>query len=191
MSVDMRLLIYGAKDFAQTAAELARHCGHEIIGFIDDFEPSSDALGDFEQVVRTHPPTDCGVVLAIGYTDLRGRWDAWKRVRAAGYRLPALVHPRSYVADSARVADGCMVMAGSIVDVRAVLGEGAVVWPGACINHDSVIGDNTFISPNAVVCGHARVGAHCFIGAGAAIADRREVPDSTFVKMLTAYARRG
>lgn len=186
----MRLLIYGAKDFAQTAAELARHCGHEVVGFIDDFVRSSHALGDFEQVTRTHSPAEFSVLLAVGYSDLPGRWRAWDRVRAAGFRLPSLVHPRAYVADSARVADGCMVMAGSIVDVRAALGQGVVVWPGACINHDSVIGENTFVSPNAVVCGHARVGAHCFIGAGAAIADRRTVPDSSFVKMLTGYTGR-
>jgi sugar O-acyltransferase (sialic acid O-acetyltransferase NeuD family) len=187
----MRLLIYGAKDFARTAAALAGHCGHEVAGFIDDFERSSHALGDFEQVARTHSPADFGVLLAVGYNDLRGRWGAWQRVRAAGYRLPSLVHPRAYVADTARVGDGCMVMAGAIVDVRAALADGVVVWPGACINHDSVIGENTFVSPNAVVCGHARVGAHCFIGAGAAVADRRQVPDGSFVKMLSAYTRQG
>ncbi len=183
----MRLLIYGSKTFARTAGELARHCGHEVVGYIDDFDSSSQALGNFEHVARTYSPADFGVVMAVGYSDLRGRWAAWNRVRAAGFRLHALVHPRAYVADTARVGDGCMVMAGSIVDVRAVLGEGVVVWPGACVNHDSVIGENTFVSPNAVVCGHARVGAHCFIGAGAAIADRREVPDRSFVKMLTTY----
>ena len=186
----MRLLIYGAKDFAQTAAELAVHCGHAVAGFIDDFERSPRIVGSFDDVARTTSPMDAGIVLAVGYRDLAGRWTAWLRVRAAGFTLPALVHPRAYVADSARLGDGCMVMAGAIVDVRARLGDGVVLWPGACVNHDSVVGDNTFVSPNATICGHVRIGAHCFIGAGAAIADHRTVPDRSFVRMLTAYVER-
>jgi sugar O-acyltransferase (sialic acid O-acetyltransferase NeuD family) len=186
----MRLLIYGSKSFALTAAELARHCGHDVLGFVDDFSQTSGVVGDFNQATITYSTNDCGFLLAVGYSNLPARWEAWKRVRAAGYSLPSLVHPRAYVADSARIGDGCMVMAGSIVDVRAVLDEAVVVWPGACISHDCSIGRNTFVSPNAVVCGHTRVGAHCFLGAGSAIADGREVPDSSFVKMLTAYAQK-
>jgi sugar O-acyltransferase (sialic acid O-acetyltransferase NeuD family) len=183
----MRLLIYGAKDFARTAAELATHCGHTVAGFIDDFERSPRVIGSFDETVRTTSPADSGIVLAVGYRDLAGRWTAWQRIRAAGFTLPSLVHPRAYVADSARVGEGCMVMAGAIVDVRVTLGDGVVVWPGACVNHDSVVGDNTFVSPNATICGHVQIGAHCFIGAGAAIADHRTVPERSFVRMLAMY----
>lgn len=183
----MRLLVYGSQTFALTAAELAFHCGHEVLGFVDDYSKSANVIGSFDHISRTYAAESYGFILAVGYNDLRARWVAWERVRCAGYCLPSLVHPRAYVADTAQVGDGCMIMANATVDVRATLGDGVVVWPGACINHDSRIDKNSFVSPNAVVCGHARVGAHCFIGAGAAIADSRVVPDSSFIKMLSAY----
>lgn len=186
----MRLLLYGAREFARTVAELARHCGHEVAGLVDDRLTGPDIVGSLEQAARSHPPGEYGMVLAIGYNDLSGRWAAWLRVRALGYPTPTLVHPRAYVADSAQVAAGAMIMVGALVDVRASIGEAAVLWPGVCVNHDAVIGANTFLSPNATICGFAEVGAHSFIGAGAAVVDRGRVPEGSFIRMLGAWTER-
>jgi sugar O-acyltransferase (sialic acid O-acetyltransferase NeuD family) len=183
----MRLLVYGSKDFAATVSELARHCGHEVVGMVDDVHTGPGILGPLELVSRTHPPADYGIVLAIGYSNIPARWAAWERIRSAGYSSPALIHPRAYVADTARIGDGAMVMAGAIVDVRAEVGDIVVLWPGACINHDVQIGPNTFISPGATLCGFSRIGANVFIGAGSVIVDRGQIPDGSFVKMLTRY----
>ena len=183
----MRLLIYGSKDFAATVAELIRHCGHEAAGMVDDYNSGSHILGDLASVTRTHPPSQYAVAMAIGYSNLSARWAAWQRIQSAGYCARTLIHPRAYVADSARIGAGTMVMAGAIVDVRAEIAELAVVWPGACINHDVTVGSNTFVSPNATVCGFARIGAHSFIGAGAAIVDQGRVPEASFVKMLSRF----
>lgn len=157
---------------------------------VDDVRSGPGVIGTLAQVARSHPPGEYGMVLAIGYSNLPGRWAAWQRVRELGYALPALIHPRAYVADSACVEEGAMIMAGAIVDVRAVIGEAAVLWPGACVNHDAAIGANAFVSPKATVCGFAEVGAHSFIGAGAAVVDHARVPEGSFVKMLGRWTRR-
>jgi sugar O-acyltransferase (sialic acid O-acetyltransferase NeuD family) len=186
----MHLLVYGSKDFAATVTELVRHCGHEAAGMVDDYNTGAGILGNLAAVARTHPPSEYGLAMAIGYADLRARWAAWNRAQAAGYRSPALIHPRAYVADTARIGEGAMVMAGAIVDVRADIGDLAVLWPGACVNHDSAIGANAFISPNATVCGLAHVGAHSFIGAGAVVVDHGQVPEAGFVAMLARHTER-
>lgn len=183
----MRLLIYGSGDFAATVSELVRHCGHEAIGMVDDFSSGPGILGDLESVRDSHPPPGFGIVLAIGYSNLEARWSAWERARAAGYRAPPLIHPRAYVSDTASVGEGSMVMAGAIVDARAVLGEHVVLWPGSCVNHDVVVEKNCFISPNATLCGFAHVGSHSFIGAGAALVDHAVVPEGGYIKMLSRY----
>lgn len=183
----MKLLIYGSKEFAQTVIELGADCGYEVAGCIDDFATGPGVLGSFDKVQRTHPAGEYGVALAVGYTRLDARWEAWQKIRAAGYATPALVHPRAYVARSAHVAAGSMLMAGALVDVRARIGEAAVLWPGACINHDSEVGNNCFVSPNATLCGYVKLGDHSFVGAGAAIVDHCEVPSQTRIKMLSRY----
>lgn len=186
----MHLLIYGSKEFALTVAELVRHCGHETIGMVDDFNCGPGILGNLETVSRDFPPGEYGMAVAIGYSNIAARWGAWEKIRAKGYKAPTLVHPRAYVADTAQIGEGCMVMAGAIVDVRARLGELVVAWPGACINHDANIGGNSFLAPNTTICGFADVGANTFVGAGSVIADHCLVPDASFLKMQTRYTGR-
>lgn len=183
----MKILIYGSREFAQTVIELAVDCGHEVAGCIDDFSTGQGVLGTFEQVQRTHPSSAYGIALACGYSNLPARWAAWRRLQAAGYQAPALVHPRAYVARSAVIEAGAMLMAASVVDVRARIGEVAVLWPSACVNHDSVIGNNCFISPNATICGYVSLGDDSFVGAGAAIVDHCKVPRASRIKMLSRY----
>jgi len=183
----MRLLIYGSKEFASTVVELARHCGHDVIGMVDDFNIGPGIVGAFDSVTKEFPPSDHGFAVAIGYSNIPARWGVWERIRTAGYCAPALVHPRAYVADSAVVGEGAMVMAGAVVDVRAQLGDLTVCWPGACINHDVIVGVNTFVSPNATICGSAVIGRDSFIGAASAVADHAVVPPASFIKMNSAY----
>ncbi len=183
----MRILIYGSKEFAATVGDLVRHCGHEVAGMVDDFNVGAGIVGNLDFVARNFPSSEFGFAVAIGYSNIPARWKAWERIRAAGYRAPALIHPRAYVADNVAVGDGCMVMAGAIVDVRAKLGELVVVWPGACINHDAEVGSNTFVSPNATLCGSSVIGPGTFIGAAAAVADHSRVPASSFIKMNSIF----
>jgi sugar O-acyltransferase (sialic acid O-acetyltransferase NeuD family) len=186
----LETLIFGSKDFAETVAELADACGRRVAGFVDDFNKGAHILGTFDEIVKTHPPTRYEMVMAIGYSNLGARWSAWQKVKRAGYASEALIHPKAYVAPTAVVDEGAMVMANAVADVRSRISPLCVVWPSSCINHDSVIGSNTFLSPGAIICGNATVGSHCFIGAGAAIVDRANVPDGTYIKMLERYSRR-
>lgn len=183
----MRLLIYGSKKFADTVSELAVDCGHEVAGRIDDFSSGPGILGTLEEVSRSHLSGEYGSAIAVRYAQLAARWNAWQRVLALGYRAPDLVHPRAYVARSAKVGVGTMVMAGALVDVRATVGAIGVIWPGACISHDCAVRDNSFISPNPTLCGDVELGAHSFVGAGAALVDRCSVPPASRIGMLGSY----
>ncbi len=154
---------------------------------VDDYNQGPGILGDLATVTDSHPPEHYGVALAVGYSQLPARWAAWERVSQAGYWAPALVHPRAYIADSARLGAGVMVMAAAIVDVHAEIGDLAVLWPGANVSHDSRVGSNVFISPGAVLCGAVEVGSHSFIGAGAVVVDHSNVPEASFVKAGSVY----
>jgi sugar O-acyltransferase (sialic acid O-acetyltransferase NeuD family) len=186
----VKLLLYGSRSFSSTVAFLAKDCGYSVGGMVDDHHLGDLVLGTLDRVRQERSPVDYKFALAIGYSDLKARWLAAARVLDGGYACPPLIHPRAYVAPSAQIGTGTMVMAGAIVDCNAQVGDFSVVWPGACINHDAIIGHNVFISPNAVVCGFASIGSHSFIGAGAAIVDYGHVPEGSFLKMLTSFRER-
>lgn len=187
----MDLWVYGSRNYAQTVAEHARDMGWQVLGFLDDDPRAPGIVGSFDAVSASDARGRAALVVGIGYKDLGARWQAWQRVLGAGWKTPALIHPHAYVARTAQVGAGSLVMAGAVVDHRARVGDVSVVWPGACVNHDVVIGDNCFISPGATLCGAAVVGAHSFIGAGAVLVDGAAVPEKSFVKMGATYRSRG
>ena len=183
----MKVLVYGSRTFGAVVRSLLEDCRHDFSGFIDDIYDGPEVLGGFDTVRRSHPPGEFACVNAVGYNDLAARRTVSERIRRAGFALPALVHPRAYVASSATVGSGTLVMAIAAVDHRVTLRDDVVVWPSTSVSHDSVIGDNSFLSPACVICGNCRIGRDCFIGAGAVIVSTAVVPDGAFVKALTRY----
>jgi acetyltransferase-like isoleucine patch superfamily enzyme len=184
----LRLLVYGSGDLGKVARDLLARCGHEFAGYVNDFERGADVLGGFDEVQPAHGPGQFGMVLAVGYRDLAARARIYRRIKAAGYPLPALIHPASYVHSVEAIGEGAMVMALAIVDVAARVAAACVLWPGANLSHDSSVGFNCFLSPNCTVCGFATVGESCFLGAGSIVVDHRAVPANTRINAGTVFS---
>lgn len=180
-------MVYGSQEFGKVVRDLVEMCGKQFAGFIDDVFEGDEILGPFALIVEKFPSSEYAVAMAVGYKDLGVRSLVSQRVKAAGYELATLIHPRAYVRHVERVAAGCLVMAGAVVDVGATLEELVVVWPGVVVNHNSTIGTNTFLSPNVTICGFVEVGASCFVGADAVVVDHIRVPDNAFIKAGALY----
>lgn len=181
------ILVYGSTDFGSIVRELAEACGHSFVGFIDDWHAGKDIVGTLEATCKSHPPRTCVVALAIGYKHMEARCRAAERLRDVGYRIASLVHPQAYVAPSATIGEGTLVMARAVVDVRAHLGPITVVWPGAIVSHDCILLGNTFVSPGATLCGYCKIGEDSFLGAGSIVVDHVELPKATFLKAGEVY----
>jgi sugar O-acyltransferase (sialic acid O-acetyltransferase NeuD family) len=187
----VKILVYGSATFGGVVRVLVEECGHEFAGFIDDVNGRPDVLGGFDAVKSKYAPAGYAVANAVGYKDLAARRRVTDRILAAGYLMPALVHPKAIVGRDSRVGDGAMVMAGAILDCRVELKSCAVLWPGVVVAHDSVIGANTFLSPNCTICGCCEVGEDCFVGAGSVVVDHTNVPVATRIKAAERYVTAG
>jgi acetyltransferase-like isoleucine patch superfamily enzyme len=182
------VLVYGGGCFSEVVRELVTDCGRQFAGFVNDWMQGPEIVGGLATLLDGAGEPRFDLAMAIGYRHLGARFDLYERLKAAGYRFPALVHPLAHVARTARVADGAFVMARAVVDTGASVRELAVLWPAVTINHDSEVGANTFVSPGAIVCGVSRVGSGCFVGAGAVVTDHVDVADGTFVKAASRYS---
>ena len=181
------MLIYGSQEFAQVVWNLCAQCGYDIVGCIDDFtQPDTNSpyrvLGPFSLVARAYPPEEYSIAIAIGYRHLRERFRIFETVRAAGYHVPNLIHPKAYLDPSVQLGTGIIIMANSTLDMFVRVGDLAVIWPGAVLNHHTTVGANVFISPNATLCGHSAVGDHSFLGASSIVIDHTSLPDGTRLK---------
>jgi sugar O-acyltransferase (sialic acid O-acetyltransferase NeuD family) len=182
----MIILVYGCAEFGQVVKNLVQNCGHEFVGFIDDYK-EGDGIYNYDLADPYILREDTGIVIAVGYKDLRTRWAIYQKVKADGYKVPSLIHPKAVVDESAKIGEGAIVMAGAVVDYNAEIKDLAVLWNGVVVNHDSVIGENTFLSPSSTICGCTTIGRDCFIGAGAVVPDHVKVPDGSFVRAGSVY----
>lgn len=90
-----------------------------------------------------------GRIPAFGANALRAAW--LEKLAAAGYSLPALVHPRAYVSPTADIRPGAVVLALAAVGACAVVEQGAIVNMGAIADHDCVVGACAHLAPGAIV----------------------------------------
>ena len=170
------LLIAGAGGHGKVVADTARACGSwRHIAFVDDRHaelaqaadwPVLGALADAESL---RAEFDAAVV-AIGDSRVRLQWI--DRLAAAGFRLPALVHPTAWVSPLAVLGSGTVVLAHAVVQAEARLGAGCIVNTAATVDHDCRIGDGVHICPGAHLAGEVHVGAESWIGIGASVIQR-------------------
>ncbi len=104
---------------------------------------------------------------AIGHN--AQRLAAAARLRAAGFTLPALVHPAAILGHGATLAEGAAVLARAVLGPDARVGRLALINTGAIVEHDCEVGEAAHIATGAVLAGGVRVGAAALVGAGAVI----------------------
>lgn len=184
------LLVIGGASFGRLVSVLVEECGRTFAGYVDDFNTGGGIVGTRADLGTGIAPTGFDLVLGVGYKDLAARWRVYEEAVAKGFHFPTLVHPRAVVSRHARVAEGCLVMAGASVDAFASLEQACVLWPGAIVSHDSRIGRNTFLSPNATVCGFVNLGHSSFLGAGSVVVDHATLPEGTFAKACSRIGTR-
>lgn len=184
------LLVYGTSSFSHVVVELAKLLEYRIAGFIDDYSQRGSNIYSSESAFARFTPSKCGIVLAVGYKDLPKRKLLLDGILRRGFDMPNLIHPTSYISNSAVIGSGNIVMANVVVDSFAVIKDGCVLWPQAALNHHSLINSNTFCSPASVVCGNAEVGHSTFLGASSVVVDGALLPPNSFVKMNTSYSLR-
>jgi sugar O-acyltransferase (sialic acid O-acetyltransferase NeuD family) len=199
------LIVIGAGGHAISCIDLIESDGRfRIVGLIG--RPSEVGRKIFEYEVLgtdddllTLRTRASEVVVGIGQIlapDVRIR--VFDQCRSLGYRLPAVVSPKSYVSPRAVIMEGSVVMHGAVVNAavtvgesciinsRALLDHGAKIGPhchiatGVLLNGDVTVGEGTFVGSGSIVHPGVTIGTRCVIGMGQIV--RRDVPSYTVVK---------
>ncbi len=183
MTAHARLVIVGAGGFGREVHDVvvamnAAGTGVDLVGYVDDQGASDDLLarlgtsrlggidvlcsddGDDRPVAG-----NVGYVIAIGAGAVRRTID--ERLTAAGRRALTLVHPMATVGGDNRIAEGCILTAGSRVTTNITLGRHTQLHVNCTIGHDSVLDDFVSVFPGATVSGNVHLGEGVTIGTGA------------------------
>ncbi len=191
------LVVIGGGEHARVVIEAARSQREawRLLGIVDR-DPAARTtalldvahLGDDDDLLATLSMTapDERPWLIIGFGG--GAADAVRRAAAVarfgqGSRWATLVHATAWVAPSATLGEGTVVLAGAVVNAGARVGCHAILNTRAVLEHDVVIGDYANIGPGALVGGGATVGANAFVAMAAAVRDHVTVGQGATVGM--------
>jgi UDP-perosamine 4-acetyltransferase len=167
------ILVLGAGGHGKAVLDLLMaHGGWRIAGVLDGAPRVAAVLG---VPVLGDESAFAGLVAAgvaaahpaIG--DNAQRIAAAARLLAAGFALPALVHPAAIIGHGATLAEGVAVLARAVIGPDARIDRLALVNTGAIVEHDCDIGEAAHIAPGAVLAGGVRIGPGAMVGAGAVI----------------------
>ncbi len=173
-------VVVGAGGHARVVGASLRFLGIEIAAFVDpDFRArqgknaeeliaGAPVVGSLENLAR-FPANEFDAYVALG--DNARRKIAVEQLRAAGYAMPALIHPASRLNAGVVVGEASCICMGANLSAQVRIGEGVIVNTGAQIDHECEIGAFVHIAPGAAIAGRVSVGAGTFVGIGARVAD--------------------
>jgi sugar O-acyltransferase (sialic acid O-acetyltransferase NeuD family) len=205
-----RLLVVGAGAQARYVLNSIRLLRDTtVVGLIDSFENrdiwGSDVhgarvLGGLAALDDIPPDEALRVVVAV--SNLAQKRELVKRLTSRGFRFRSVFHPSAVIASPVRIADGCIINSGVVIENDAELGCHVLVHAGTVIEHDNVLEDYVNIGPGVKTGGRVRfregaivytgatvipnivVGREAIIGAGAVVI--RDVPDGATVAGVPA-----
>jgi acetyltransferase-like isoleucine patch superfamily enzyme len=201
MSERLRVAIYGAGHLGrQVHHHVAAHQSEcvQVLGFIDDTRPAGEpvidgrtTLGSLAEAVRSIElgPQSIAIVFAIGYANMALRRAALERVRAAGYRLHSVIHPRAVIEPGAEVGEGCVVLANAVIDQQVRVGVACFIDIGVRLTAGTTVGSNNYFSTGTSTGSRVVIGDDCFFGMDCTVTTEVKMGSRLFVNAKTLVPR--
>lgn len=184
-----RLVIYGGGGHAKMCIDLVRAAqAFEIEGIVDATLPKGSqvlgvpVLGGEHLLPALRRMGVRHAALGVGAATMHTvRAELCRMLRAHGFELPNLVHPRAVIEPSARLGQGNQVMAQAYVGSDARLGDDCIVNALAIVSHDSRLGNNVHLAPGCVLAGGVTIGSDSLIGMNTSVYMKVRVGDRVVV----------
>lgn len=99
-------------------------------------------------------------------------------------RFCTFVHPSCFVARSAKIGTGTIIMANTVVNPHAEIGKFCTIQSNCTIGHDSVMGNYNFIATQSTV-GNLKMGDRNFMGINCTSNNFITIGDDCFIAMAS------
>ncbi len=191
------VLIYGGGQLGrQMHYFLAAHGQDEcrVLGCVDDVRTAGEqvteglwVVGNLESIAENpdFDPNRCLLVLAIGYTDMLGRDQAFNRAKALGYEFLTLIHPQAIVEQNVRLGEGVMIMAGAVVDQYNEIGDITYLDIGTSVGENGQIGTNNYLAAGTSIGGNVTIGRDNFLGMDTTVTNDVSIGDFNLINAKT------
>lgn len=189
-----RIVVIGAGGFGRECAEIIKWMSFssrdvECIGFLDDNEElwgkkfngikvlgAIDCINTFGD--EYNPPENffpVYFVCGIGVPKIKEK--VVKRALELGYKPITIIHPSVLVFTGAKIGDGCVIAAKSIISINSKIGDYTLINHTCSIGHDAITGKYCFVSPLVAMSGYSEIGRGVSLGTCSSIIPYKKVGD--------------
>lgn len=161
------IIVFGAGGHAKVVLDaLKKQAKYQVLAIIDLPKQGQEYCGYkvFASPEAVEGYQGKSFIVAIGDNTVRKRVfdDAVK----IGLKPGTVIHPNACIAESSRIGQGTVVMAGVVVNSDARIDDNCIINTNASIDHDCIVGAHTHIAPGVNLAGCVHVGRECFLGIG-------------------------
>jgi len=170
-------VILGSYAFAEEVADLVRESGHDLAGFVENWDRdrcTAPFLGlpvtwidDAAPLAAEHE-----AVCSIGSTQRRGFVE---QAAAVGFGFGQVRHSSALISETSSLGEGSIASARVVVAAATTIGCHVILNRGVMVGHHTTVGDYVTISPGANVAGKVTIGDGSYIGMGAIVLDGRAI----------------
>lgn len=100
-------------------------------------------------------------------------------------RWATFIHPSAYVARSASIGFGSVVLAHSVVNSNARIGNFNTIQSNVLIGHDTIIGDSNLFTGHCAIGSNNRIDNGCFFGLNTSLNNYITIGDYVFCGMAS------
>jgi sugar O-acyltransferase (sialic acid O-acetyltransferase NeuD family) len=170
------LIVWGGTGHAKVLKELVQGTDLELVALVDNREIPSAISG--VPILRGVAGLDAWLVgrhiravgaVAVGGGKGRDRVELMDVLLSRGIACETLRHRTAFVAEDAKIGEGCQILAHASICASVTLGRGVIANTAASVDHDCILGDGVHLAPGARLAGEIIVDRYAFIGIGAII----------------------
>jgi len=135
-----------------------------------------------------HPrlsPKKVEMVLAIGYSNMKGRHEAFLRAKEKGFFFLSIIHPKATVDKNVELAEGVIGHAGAVLDQFVKICEINYFDIGVLVGEKVRFGANNYLSAGTTIGGSVRIGENNFFGLNATVVTDLTIGDYNFINAQT------
>lgn len=159
------LLIIGAGGHGHCVKETAESLGSfNTIGFLDDI--AAEAIGRWDDY-SDFSNSFSHAFVALGNNELRSVW--FDKLTAAGFIIPTLVHPTTYVSPSAEIENGTIVLPKAVIHTNVKVCRGSIIGIGTLLDHDVKIKEFCHVDSGSILKGILTIKKFAKVEAGSVI----------------------
>lgn len=181
-----KLLIWGAGDQGTVTLDCALAMKeYNKIDFLDIKEKGHREIPDYtvyqekDVTLRQFLTSYDAAIVATGDNNLREAKTAI--LNSMGIPLATIIHPTATISPTAKIAEGCTILANAVINTNASIGKGCIINTATVIEHDCIIEDFVNVSPRTAMAGHTKIGRKTFLGIGCTIIDGIKIGQQVIV----------